>query len=80
MDMTYAFLKHFYGDKDESLSYTMNLIEYAPHTDPHWDPFAIVHEVCFSSELVDIDPNREKQVPGADMDGELESCVKPVGY
>lgn len=45
MDMTYAFLKHFYGETDESLSYTMNLIEYAPHTDPHWDPFAIVHNV-----------------------------------
>lgn len=77
--MTYAFLKHFYGEKDESVSYVLNLIEYAPHSDPHWDPFAIVHKVrnpCrHATRYID-----KVQVPGADMDGDLESCVKPVGY
>jgi hypothetical protein len=79
MDMTYAFLKHFYGEKDESVSFVLNLIEYAPHSDPDWDPFAIVHEVRSSSKhaTADIDG---VQVPGADVDGELESCVRPVGY
>lgn len=78
--MTYAFLQHFYGETDESLSYTMNLIEYAPHTDPHWDPFAIVHEVWFQQQRMNVPTLTREQVPGADMDGELESCVKPIGY
>lgn len=46
MDMTYAFLKHFYGEDDEVLVRSMNGVEYAPHTDPNWDPFSVVHEVC----------------------------------
>ncbi|KAH6649471.1 class I glutamine amidotransferase-like protein [Chaetomium tenue] len=45
MDMMYAFLKHLYGEDDPNLVATMNAIEYAPHTDPHWDPFSIVHNV-----------------------------------
>ena len=48
--MTYAFMKHLYGN--ETLDPLMNAIEYAPHTDPHWDPFAIVHNVS-----VQIPPN-----------------------
>lgn len=47
MDMAHAFLKHFYGADDEVLMKTMNGIEYAPHTDADWDPFSVVHEVCF---------------------------------
>ncbi|KAF3930322.1 hypothetical protein ABW19_dt0203305 [Dactylella cylindrospora] len=43
MDMTYAFLKKFYGT--DNLNPIMNAIEYAPHTDPDWDPFAVVHNV-----------------------------------
>lgn len=43
MDMAYAFLKYVYGT--EYLDVVMNGIEYAPHTDPHWDPFAVVHNV-----------------------------------
>ncbi|KAK1763051.1 class I glutamine amidotransferase-like protein [Phialemonium atrogriseum] len=43
MDMTYAFLKHLYGT--EMLDAVMNGIEYAPHVDPHWDPFSVVHDV-----------------------------------
>jgi putative intracellular protease/amidase len=43
MDMTYAFLKMMYGT--EQLDAVMNGIEYAPHQDPHWDPFSIVHKV-----------------------------------
>lgn len=41
--MTYAFLKSVYGADD--VDDMMNLIEYAPHTDPHWDPFSIVYDV-----------------------------------
>jgi hypothetical protein len=45
MDMTYAFLRHIYGEHDENLTDVMNGIEYAPHTNPDWDPFAVVHKV-----------------------------------
>ncbi|KAK4105445.1 class I glutamine amidotransferase-like protein [Parathielavia hyrcaniae] len=45
IDMMYAFLKHLYGEDDAVLATTMNGIEYAPHTDPSWDPFSIVHDV-----------------------------------
>ncbi|RVD89419.1 uncharacterized protein DFL_000429 [Arthrobotrys flagrans] len=62
MDMTYAFLSKVYG-RQGVLDNVMNAIEYAPHTDPHWDPFSVVWEV-----------------PGADQQGSLESCVKPVGW
>ena len=41
--MTYAFLKYLYGTDD--LDYVMNEIEYAPHTNPAWDPFSVVHNV-----------------------------------
>ncbi len=41
----YAFLKHLYGENDSVLVSTMNGIEYAPHTDPNWDPFSIVYNV-----------------------------------
>lgn len=47
MDMAYAFLSHFYGT--DRVNNTMNGIEYAPHTDPNWDPFSVVHKVCFPS-------------------------------
>lgn len=43
MDMMYAFLSFYYGS--EHVNTTMNGIEYAPHTDPSWDPFAVVHKV-----------------------------------
>ncbi|EPE32483.1 P-loop containing nucleoside triphosphate hydrolase [Glarea lozoyensis ATCC 20868] len=43
LDMTYAFLTHLYGS--DHIDYIMNLIEYAPHTNPHWDPFSVVHNV-----------------------------------
>jgi putative intracellular protease/amidase len=46
MDMMYAFLKHLYGEEGEAnLGFVMDLIEYAPHTDPHWDPFSVVWKV-----------------------------------
>ncbi|RYO78303.1 hypothetical protein DL766_009008 [Monosporascus sp. MC13-8B] len=45
LDMTYAFLRHFYGEDDSALETMMNGIEYAPHTDPDWDPFSVVHKV-----------------------------------
>lgn len=43
LDMTYAFMKSLYGD--EVVDAVMNSIEYAPHTNPHWDPFSVVHNV-----------------------------------
>lgn len=43
MDMTYALLRWLYGD--ERVNVTMNAVEYAPHVDPHWDPFSVVHNV-----------------------------------
>ncbi|KAK2756991.1 hypothetical protein FQN54_004959 [Arachnomyces sp. PD_36] len=43
IDMAYAFTKHLYGP--EVVDDTMNIIEYAPHTDPDWDPFSVVHDV-----------------------------------
>jgi len=45
MDMAYAFLRHLYGADDPEVTRVMGLIEYAPHTDPHWDPFAAVWKV-----------------------------------
>ncbi|KAF2680464.1 class I glutamine amidotransferase-like protein [Lentithecium fluviatile CBS 122367] len=42
MDMMYAFLRHVYGT--EELDGVMNGIEYAPHVDPSWDPFSVVHK------------------------------------
>ncbi|KAF2467376.1 class I glutamine amidotransferase-like protein [Lindgomyces ingoldianus] len=43
LDMMYAFLKHLFGA--EELDSLLNQIEYAPHVDPHWDPFSVVHNV-----------------------------------
>ncbi|RYP57351.1 hypothetical protein DL769_009539 [Monosporascus sp. CRB-8-3] len=45
LDMTYAFLKHFYGEDDDVLKLMMNTMEYAPHTSPDWDPFSVVHKL-----------------------------------
>lgn len=53
MDMAYAFLRHIYPP--QQVDEMANGIEYAPHTDPHWDPFAVVHKVrnapCFRTTL-----------------------------
>ncbi|KAF3903209.1 hypothetical protein ABW20_dc0102309 [Dactylellina cionopaga] len=43
IDMAAAFFKMFYGE--ERVNWTLNDMEYAPHTDPNDDPFAIVHNV-----------------------------------
>lgn len=43
MDMIYAWLVHFYGA--DVIDRMFNQLEYAPHTDPDWDPFSIVHDV-----------------------------------
>jgi hypothetical protein len=45
IDMMYAFLLHYYGDDEAAVQTMINGVEYAPHTDPHWDPFSIVHNV-----------------------------------
>ncbi|KAF2440044.1 class I glutamine amidotransferase-like protein [Karstenula rhodostoma CBS 690.94] len=43
MDMMYAFAGHYWGW--EAANATVNAIEYTPHTDKHWDAFAVVHDV-----------------------------------
>jgi len=43
--MTYAFLKNAYPESDADINTVMNRMEYAPHTDPHWDPFSVVNKV-----------------------------------
>ena len=48
IDMTYALLKHIYGA--EKINPMMNTIEYAPHTDAHWDPFSVVHNVSILTQ------------------------------
>lgn len=45
IDMMYAFLAHYYSDDEAGVQNMINGVEYAPHTDPHWDPFSIVHNV-----------------------------------
>ncbi|KAH6855904.1 class I glutamine amidotransferase-like protein [Chaetomium sp. MPI-CAGE-AT-0009] len=45
IDMMYAFFEHYYSDDKEAVQTMINGVEYAPHTDPHWDPFSIVHDV-----------------------------------
>jgi hypothetical protein len=47
--MTYAFLSSVYGR--DQLDAVMNIIEYTPHTDPHWDPFSVVYNVSESCSL-----------------------------
>ncbi|CBX90446.1 hypothetical protein LEMA_P065720.1 [Plenodomus lingam JN3] len=44
IDMMYEFLGQFYG-KEGALNYMTNVIEYAPHTNPNWDPYGPVHNV-----------------------------------
>jgi transcriptional regulator GlxA family with amidase domain len=44
IDMMYAWLKHFYGET-KNLKSAINGMEYAPHQDPTWDPYSIVHNV-----------------------------------
>lgn len=44
MDMMYRWLSVYYGDSTH-VNETLNGIEYVPHTDMHWDPFAVVHDV-----------------------------------
>ncbi|KAK6538027.1 hypothetical protein TWF694_010920 [Orbilia ellipsospora] len=43
IDMTYAFLSKLYGTKH--MNSVMNAMEYAPHTNPNWDPFAATFKV-----------------------------------
>ncbi|KAK8026233.1 hypothetical protein PG990_004056 [Apiospora arundinis] len=43
MDMMYAFMKKLYGPAMANTA--ANIIEYAPHQDPDWDPFSVVHKV-----------------------------------
>jgi len=43
MDMMYALLKWLYGD--ERINHHFNMAEYAPHTDPGWDPYSVIFNV-----------------------------------
>lgn len=39
--MTHRFVSMYWGA--ETATRVANGLEYAPHTDPHWDPFAVIH-------------------------------------
>lgn len=43
IDMTYAFFKMLLGE--DKAATVMNRIEYSPHLDKAWDPYAVVHKV-----------------------------------
>lgn len=43
LDMAYALVKKMYGV--DAVRPAINGMEYAPHTDAHWDPFSVVHDV-----------------------------------
>lgn len=43
MDMMYAFLLYIYGA--ENVDNMLNGLEYAPHTDPTWDPYSYLNRV-----------------------------------
>lgn len=81
--MMFAFMKHLYGEKDESLQSVMNTMEYAPHADPNWDPFSIVWKVsclCLEIRSRNNADDLDTQVPGANMNSSVADCVRPVGY
>ena len=44
MDMTYAWLTHVYG-AEGPVNLRTNGIEYAPHLNPSWDPYAVYYNV-----------------------------------
>lgn len=77
MDMTYALLSWIYGS--EKINDTMNAIELSPHTNPDWDPYAVVHEVRVIRFLFD-QAYDLKQVPGANTSRPLKDLVGPVGF
>jgi len=60
MDMMVAFLRDVYGDPVVNKS--MNNVEYAPHVDPTWDPFSVVHKV----------PGANMSMPLKELVGPLE--------
>ncbi|KAK3936047.1 class I glutamine amidotransferase-like protein [Diplogelasinospora grovesii] len=80
MDMMVAFLRHVYGDP--IINDVVNVVEYAPHTDPTWDPFSVVDNV--SPWLIEGKGSRmrvsadKKRVPGANMSRSLVDCVSPL--
>lgn len=77
--MTYAFLKSVYGTDD--LDSVMNGIEYAPHTNPDWDPFSVVHDVStLLSRASGDNMLKTLKVPGANKNMSLMDCTGPVGY
>lgn len=45
IDLTYALMKKIYGT--EVLNEAVNQMEYAPHLNADWDPYAVIHNlVC----------------------------------
>ncbi|KAK6358717.1 hypothetical protein TWF730_008040 [Orbilia blumenaviensis] len=48
IDMAYAFFKKVFGT--EKLNRVMDAMEYAPHTDPSYDPFAVLFKVPGANE------------------------------
>lgn len=82
LDMTYAFMKKMYGT--EMLDRVMDIIEYAPHRDASWDPYAVVHNVSLWRLLCCADTAgygmlTTVKVPGANANGSWSDCVSPFG-
>ncbi|KAL2165039.1 hypothetical protein VTH06DRAFT_335 [Thermothelomyces fergusii] len=74
IDMVYAFLEHYYADKRAEVQSMMNRIEYAPHTDPDWDPFSIVHNEDKLTEVVPSRfPGQTTASPCTTVSGRLDS-------
>jgi len=48
LDATYALFEMLYGP--QTINYMTNVIEYAPHLDPHWDPYSAVFNVSSISD------------------------------
>lgn len=44
LDMIYAWLAQHYGNRG-ALDYMTDVLEYAPHKNPEWDPYALSHNV-----------------------------------
>ncbi|KAJ6193110.1 class I glutamine amidotransferase-like protein [Bipolaris maydis] len=67
-------LSHVYG-AEGAVNQQTNGIEYAPHLDSSWDPYAIVFNITYCLVLTADIP----QVPGANASRPCQDCVGPIG-
>jgi len=78
LDATYELFSRLYGT--EALNYMMNVIEYAPHRNPEWDPYAVVFNVSYRCTLVYVCVvvANWSQVTGSEGNATEPDCVAPV--